>query len=84
MLIPQPSAVAALSPAEGQGDKAMSKIVRREFVGSKWLFFLLCLFGITFPFAIIYLLEATVTIEDDMEDPEKFMDALRLGKVGRK
>jgi len=61
----------------------MSKIVRREFIGNKLLFWLLAILGITLPFAIIYLLEATVTIEDDMEDPEKFMDALRAGKVAR-
>lgn len=61
----------------------MSKIIRREFVGSRLLFFLLCLCGITIPFAIIYLLETTVTIEDEMDDPEKFMEALREGKVGR-
>jgi hypothetical protein len=66
----------------GRGN-TMGKIVRREFVGSRLVFFLLCLFGITLPFAIIYLLEATVTIEDEMEDPEKFMMALREGKVGR-
>jgi hypothetical protein len=62
----------------------MGKIVRREFVGSRLLFFLLFLLGVTLPFAIIYLLEATVTIEDEVEDPEKFMAALREGKVGRK
>jgi hypothetical protein len=62
----------------------MGKIVRREFVGNRYLFFLLCLFGITIPLAIIYLLEATVTIETEMDDPEKFMVALREGKVGRK
>ncbi|HEX5136745.1 MAG TPA: hypothetical protein VFY93_07230 [Planctomycetota bacterium] len=62
----------------------MGKIVRREFVGSRPLFVLLCLLGITIPFAVIYLLEATVTIEDEVEDPEKFMTALREGRVGRK
>jgi hypothetical protein len=61
----------------------MGKIVRREFVGSPLLFFLLCLLGITLPFAVIYLLEATVTIEDEMEDPEEFMAALRERRVGR-
>jgi hypothetical protein len=62
----------------------MGKIVRRQFVGSRILFFLLCVLGVTIPFALIYLLEATVTIEDEMDDPEKFMAALGEGKIGRK
>lgn len=62
----------------------MGKIVRREFVGSRLLFSVLFLLGITLPVAIIYLLEATVTVEDEMENPEEFMTALRQGKVSRK
>jgi hypothetical protein len=61
----------------------MGKVIRHEFVGSKLLFFLLCLLGITIPFAIVYLIEGTVTVEDEMQDPEKFMTAFREGKVGK-
>jgi len=60
----------------------VGKIIRREFVGSRPLFLLLCLLGITLPFAILYLLEGTVTIEDEIEDPEAFMAALRAKRVG--
>jgi hypothetical protein len=62
----------------------MGKIIRREFVGNRWIFFALCIFVITLPFAVMYFLEAAVTVENQMEDPEEFMDALRQGKIGNK
>jgi|HubBroStandDraft_5_1064220.scaffolds.fasta_scaffold304040_1 hypothetical protein len=61
----------------------MSKIVRNEFMGSWLLFSLLCLTVIGIPLAILYLLTGTIRIENEMEDPEKFIADLRAGNVGR-
>ena len=58
----------------------MSKIVRYEFMGN-WLFFwLLCISGIGIPVAILYLLNGTLRIENEMADPERFVSAFRIGK----
>ncbi len=58
----------------------MSKIIRYEFMGNWLLFWLLCITGIGIPFAILYLLNGTLRIEDEMADPEKFVSAFRAGK----
>jgi hypothetical protein len=55
----------------------MAKIIRHEFVGNPYLFLLWCLLLITIPWAIIYLIEATVTIEEEVEDAERLMDSFR-------
>ncbi len=55
----------------------MAKIIRREFLGSRLLFCLMCLPGITIPYAIVYLLEGIVTIEDEIEDPDALIATLR-------
>ncbi len=52
-----------------------------EVVGNRWLLFLLFILGITIPFAILYLLEATVTVETEIDNPEEFMDSLRKRKI---
>jgi hypothetical protein len=58
----------------------MSKIIRYEFMGN-WLFFwLLCITVIGIPVAILYLLNGTLRIENDMTDPEQFVSAFRAGK----
>jgi len=57
----------------------MSKIVRYEFMGSRILFWLLSVSGVGIPLAILYLLNGTVRIEDDMDDPERFIAAFRSG-----
>jgi len=58
----------------------MSKIVRYEFMGS-WLYFWLhCISGIGIPVAILYLLNGTLRIEDEMTDPEQFVSAFRAGR----
>jgi hypothetical protein len=44
----------------------------------------MCIFVITLPFAIMYFVEAVVTVENEMEDPEEFMHALREGKIEKK
>jgi hypothetical protein len=58
----------------------MSKIVRYEFMGSWLYFWLLCISGIGIPVAILYLLNGTLRIEDEMTDPEQFVSAFRAGR----
>ena len=62
----------------------MGKIVRHEFLGSRFLFILLCLTGIGIPAAVLYLIKATVTIEEELDNPTEFLEAFRAGKVVRK
>jgi hypothetical protein len=49
-------------------------------MGSWLLFWLLCITGIGIPFAVLYLLNGTLRIEDEMADPEQFVSAFRAGK----
>ncbi len=58
----------------------MARIVRHEFIGSPIVFLALCLSGIGIPLAILYLMGATVTVEEDIEDPTKFLMEYRAGK----
>ncbi len=58
----------------------MSKIVRYEFMGNWFLFWLLCITGVGIPFAILYLLNGTLRIDDEMADPEQFVADFRAGK----
>ncbi len=55
----------------------MSKIVRYEFMGNWILFWLLCITGIGIPVAILYLVNGTIRIEDEVADPEAFVAAYR-------
>ena len=55
----------------------MGRFVRREFLGSRLLFFLLVISGIGIPFAIIYLIECTVSIEEEVKNPEELVASLR-------
>jgi hypothetical protein len=59
----------------------MSKIIRNEFMGSWFLFSILCITGIGIPLAVLYLLSGTIRIETEMTDPEQFIAAYRAGKV---
>ncbi len=61
----------------------MGKIVRREFMGNRLYFFLLCALLVTIPFAILYLVEGTIRIEDDLADPELFVQKFRSGSIGK-
>ena len=58
----------------------MGKIVRYEFLGSRFLFSLLFISGIGVPVAILHLIENTVRIEEEMDDPSGFLEAFRAGK----
>ena len=62
----------------------MAKLIRHESIGKRLLLFVLFLTGIGVPLAPIYLIEATVAIEEEVEDPAKFLQAWRAGKVGRR
>ena len=56
----------------------MSKIVRYVFMGNVFLFWLLFISGIGMPFAILYLMQRTVRIEEDIQDPQRFVE--RFGR----
>jgi hypothetical protein len=58
----------------------MSRIIRYEFMGNWVLFWLLCITGIGIPFAILYGINGTIRIEDEMADPEQFVSAFRAKK----
>jgi hypothetical protein len=58
----------------------MSKLVRYEFLGSWLLFWILCITGVGIPVAILYLLNGTLRIEDEMTDPEQFVSGFRARK----
>jgi hypothetical protein len=60
----------------------MSKIIRRQFLGSWVLFLVLCLSILGIPIAILYYKEWTVIVEEELEDPSAFLDAYRAGKLG--
>lgn len=61
----------------------MGKIVRYEFLGNPTRFWFLCLTVIGIPMAILYLIEATVRIEESLNDPGEFLDEYRSGKFKR-
>lgn len=48
----------------------MSKIVRYEFMGSWFYFWLLSITVIGIPLALLYLISGTLRIEHEMDDPE--------------
>lgn len=56
----------------------MSKIVRYEFMGSWFFFWLLSITVIGIPLALLYLISGTLRIESGMEDPERFVEQFRL------
>ena len=58
----------------------MAKIVRHEFIGSPIIFFALCLSLVGIPFAILYMIAGTVTVEEDIEDPTQFLMQYRARK----
>ncbi len=55
----------------------MSKIVRYEFMGSWLRFWLLCISIIGIPLAVLYLVNGTVRIEDELDEPELVLEKLR-------
>lgn len=61
----------------------MSKIIRWEFMGKWWVFWLLCITGIGIPLAILYFVNGVVRIEDQMDDPEDFLAQFRANQGRR-
>jgi hypothetical protein len=53
------------------------KIVRREFLGSWIIFWLLCVTIIGIPVALLYLIDGIVTIEQQVEDANAVMEIYR-------
>ncbi len=62
----------------------MAKIVRYEFLGSWVLFWLLCITGVGIPVALLYLVNGTLRIEEELDDPERFVAEFRSGKIAQK
>jgi hypothetical protein len=62
----------------------MSKIVRYEFIGSWTVFWLLCISIIGYPVAILYLINSTLRVETELDNPEDFLVAYRADKTGAK
>ncbi|HNY39674.1 MAG TPA: hypothetical protein PKJ41_04745 [Bryobacteraceae bacterium] len=56
----------------------MSKIIRYEFMGSWFHFWVLSITVIGIPLALLYLLSGTLRIESEMDDPEHFVEQFRL------
>ncbi|MBZ5593430.1 MAG: hypothetical protein LAP39_14400 [Acidobacteriia bacterium] len=59
----------------------MSRIVRHEFMGSWIYFWLFCISGFLLPIAILYLINGTIRVEVELEDPEQFVEDFRSGKL---
>lgn len=53
------------------------KIVRYEFLGNAFVFWLMAVFVVTIPFAILYLLGCTVRVDEEMDDPSGFLEQHR-------
>lgn len=62
----------------------MSRIIRYEFMGSWFRFWVLCLTIVGIPVAILYLIDGTLRIEHDIDDPERFVEEFRSGKLTKK
>ena len=60
----------------------MNKVIRRQFLGSWVLFFVLCISILGIPIAILYYKEQMVTVEEELENPSAFLDAYRAGELG--
>jgi hypothetical protein len=50
-------------------------------MGSWFYFWLLSITVIGIPVALLYLLSGTLRIESSMDDPEKFVEQYRAGKL---
>ncbi len=55
----------------------MSRMIRHEFAGSWLWFWLLCVSVIGLPLALLYLINGTVRIEDELDDAEQVMASVR-------
>lgn len=62
----------------------MSKIVRYEFMGNWFIFWLLVITGLGIPIAFLHILNSTVRIETEMDNPEEVLSSFRAGKLKAK
>jgi hypothetical protein len=62
----------------------MSKVVRYRFLGNSCWFWLLCVSVVGLPVAFLYLLHGTIRIEEELNDPERFVEEFRSGKLRRR
>jgi hypothetical protein len=59
----------------------MSKVVRYQFMGNWLIFWVLCVFVIFIPIALLYLLNSTLRLDSEVDDPERFVTEYRAGKL---
>ena len=50
-------------------------------MGSTIVFWLLCVTIVLIPVAIVYLVNGTIRIENEVAEPEEFVDQYRSGKL---
>ena len=55
----------------------MSKIIRREFLGSWILFLGLCVSIVGIPTAILYYKQSMVVVQEELEEPSAFLETYR-------
>ncbi len=60
----------------------MATISRYEFMGSWFNFWLLCITVVGIPVAILCLVNGTIRVEEQVEDGERLVDALRSRRRG--
>lgn len=58
----------------------MGTIVRHEFLGNPWLFWLMCLTVVGIPLAVLHLFDGMVQVHEDVEDPAASLRDFRAGK----
>jgi len=58
----------------------MSKLVRREFIGNRIVLLLLGISLVGIPLAILYIIDNTIEIHTEFEDPEAFLTKFKSKK----
>ena len=58
----------------------MDKVTRYEWHGSGIILVLLCILGITIPFAVVYFITNLLRIETEVADGTKLSEFLEAGK----
>ena len=58
----------------------MGKVITREFLGERWIVLLLWFTVIGIPIALIYVMEMTVTVEEEMEKPGEFVERYKRSR----
>ena len=57
----------------------MGKLKRYEFLGNRLVLLVLCIFLV--PLGIVYFLQCSVCVEEEMENPSEFLDKWKAGKI---